>query len=41
MRNIFIIGLIVIAMGYMVSILFDRYTNAVENQNSKKVVEQK
>lgn len=41
MRNIFIIGLIVIAMGYMVSILFDRYTSAIETQNSKKVVEKK
>lgn len=38
MRNIFIIGLIVIAMGYMVSIMFDRYksiksTNIEINKN--------
>jgi hypothetical protein len=33
MRNIFIIALIVISMGYMFSILFDKYNSAVEIQD--------
>ncbi len=40
MKNIFIIVMIVVSMGYMVSILFDKYTVAVEEQN-KKILEQK
>lgn len=40
MRNIFIIGLIVVSMGYMFSLLFDKYSNAVENQE-KKTLQQK
>ena len=40
MRNIFIIGLIVVSMGYMFSLLFDRYNDAVENQE-KKTLQQK
>lgn len=41
MRNILIIGLIVLAMGYMFSLLFDRYESAVEQQNTQKPIEQK
>ena len=33
MRNIFIIALIVVSMGYMFSILFDKYNVAVEIQD--------
>ena len=40
MKNIFIIVMIVVSIGYMVSILFDKYTVAVEEQN-KKILEQK
>lgn len=40
MRNILTIIFIMVAMGYMVSILFDKYTVAVEEQN-KKILEQK
>lgn len=40
MRNILTIIFIMAAMGYMVSILFDKYTVAVEEQN-KKILEQK
>lgn len=40
MKNIFIIGLIVISMAYMVSILFDKYSAAVEEQD-KKMLQQK
>ena len=32
MRNIFIIAVIVVSMGYMFSILFDKYNAAVETQ---------
>ncbi|GGD41046.1 hypothetical protein GCM10012288_13900 [Malaciobacter pacificus] len=41
MRNILIIGLIVVAMGYMFSLLFDRYEAAVEQQNTQKELQQK
>jgi len=40
MRNILIIGLILVAMGYMFSLLFDRYESAVEEQNTQKQIEQ-
>ena len=40
MKNIFIILVIVVSMGYMVSILFDKYNAAVETQN-KSNLEQK
>ena len=33
MRNIFIIVVIVVSMGYMFSILFDKYNTAVEIQD--------
>lgn len=32
MKNILVILLIVVAMGYMFSILYDKYSMAVENQ---------
>lgn len=42
MRNIFIIGLIVVSMGYMVYILVDRFNNIVaEEEKNKKVLQQK
>ena len=41
MRNIFIIGLIVVAMGYMVNILVDRYNKVVEEDRNKKTLQQK
>lgn len=42
MRNIFIIGLIVVAMGYMVNILVDRFNNIVEQEEkNKKTLQQK
>lgn len=41
MRNIFIIGLIVVAMGYMVTILLDRYNNIIAEEENKKVLQQK
>lgn len=37
MRNVLIIGIIVISMGYMFSILFDKYNAAVETQNQNKL----
>lgn len=40
MRNILIIGFIVIGMAYMISILYDKYTLAVEEQD-KKISQQK
>ena len=40
MKNIFIILAIVVSMGYMFSILFDKYNSAVETQN-KNTLEQK
>jgi len=42
MRNIFIIALILVSLGYMISILFDRYENIketsakIEKQNKNK-----
>ena len=33
MRNIFIIAMIVVSMGYMFSILFDKYNVSVEIQD--------
>jgi hypothetical protein len=41
MRNILIISLIVVAMGYMFSILFDKYDTAVEQQNTQKTIDKK
>jgi len=41
MRNILIIGLIVVAMGYMFSLLFDKYDAAVEQQNTQKTIDKK
>jgi len=35
-RNIFIIGLIVVAMGYMVNILVGKYNTIIEEENQKK-----
>ena len=40
MRNIFIIALIVVSMGYMFSLLFDKYNSALEIQE-QKTLEQK
>ncbi|WP_368029878.1 hypothetical protein [Arcobacter sp. s6] len=37
MRNVLIIRIIVISMGYMFSILFDKYNAAVETQNQNKL----
>ena len=41
MRNIFIIAVIVVSMGYMISILFDRYSVAVEEQNKNNLEQKK
>jgi len=41
MRNIFIIALIVISMGYMFSILFDKYNSAVEIQDRNTLQQNK
>jgi hypothetical protein len=41
MRNIFIIGLILISMGYMFSILFDKYNTAVEIQDKNSLQQNK
>lgn len=41
MRNIFIIGLIVVAMGYMVSILVGKYNTIIEEDKNKKALQQK
>jgi len=41
MRNILIISLIVVAMGYMFSLLFDKYDTAVEQQNTQKTIDKK
>lgn len=41
MRNIFIIGLIVVSMAYMFSILYDKYDNVIKEENNKKALEQK
>lgn len=40
MRNIFIIALIVVSIGYMFSLLFDKYNSALEIQE-QKTLEQK
>lgn len=37
MKNIFIIVVIVVSMGYMFSILFDKYNAAVETQTQNKL----
>lgn len=39
MRNILIIGLIVVSLAYMFSLLFDRYESAIEQQNTQKTLE--
>ncbi|WP_268878199.1 hypothetical protein [Arcobacter cloacae] len=41
MRNIFIIGLIVISMVYMFSILYGKYEDVINQENNKKTLEQK
>ena len=41
MRNIFIIGLIVVSMAYMFSLLYDKYDSVIKEENSKKALEQK
>ena len=40
MKNIFILLVILVSMGYMFLILFDKYNAAVETQN-KNTLEQK
>jgi hypothetical protein len=41
LRNIFIIGLVVIAMGYMVSIMIGKYNTIIEEDKNKKALQQK
>ncbi|MFA9372913.1 hypothetical protein [Poseidonibacter sp.] len=41
MKNIFIIGLIVLSMAYMVSILVGKYNTIIEEDKNKKALEQK
>lgn len=41
MRNIFIIGLIVISMVYMFSILYGKYEDVINQENNKNTLEQK
>lgn len=42
MRNILIIGMIVVAMGFMVSILFDKYEKvSVQQKQDRVLAEQK
>lgn len=41
MRNIFIIGLIIVAMVYMFSILYGKYEDVINQENNKKTLEQK
>lgn len=41
MRNIFIIGLIVVSMVYMFSILYGKYEDVINQENNKKTLEQK
>ncbi|CAM3927379.1 hypothetical protein [Arcobacter cloacae] len=41
MRNIFIIGLIVVSMVYMFSILYGKYEDVINEENNKKTLEQK
>jgi hypothetical protein len=41
MRNILIIGIIVISMGYMFSILFDKYKTVVEVQDKNNLQQNK
>jgi hypothetical protein len=38
MRNILIIGLIVVSLGYMFSLLSDRYNSVIEQQNTQKEI---
>ena len=37
MKNIFILLVILVSMGYMFSILFDKYNSAVETQNQNSL----
>ena len=41
MRNIFIIGLIIVAMVYMFSILYGKYEDVINQENNKNTLEQK
>lgn len=41
MRNIFIILLIVVSLGYMFVILYNKYETIVEQENQKKIQMQK
>lgn len=41
MRNIFIIGLMVVSMVYMFSILYGKYEDVINEENNKKTLEQK
>ena len=41
MRNIFIIGLVVVALGYMFSIMLDKYDAAVKEQEKQRAIEKK
>lgn len=41
MRNIFIIGLIVVSVVYMFSILYGKYEDVINEENNKKTLEQK
>lgn len=41
MQNIFIIGLIIVAMVYMFSILYGKYEDVINQENNKKTLEQK
>lgn len=41
MRNIFIIGLIIVSMVYMFSILYGKYEDVINQENNKKTLEQK
>lgn len=41
MRNIFIIGLIIVSMVYMFSILYGKYEDVINEENNKKTLEKK
>ncbi len=41
MKNIFTIGIVVIAMGYMVSIMIGKYNTIIEEDKTKKALQQK
>lgn len=41
MRNIFIIGLIIVSMVYMFSILYGKYEDVINQENNKKTLEKK